>query len=152
VRFVRLSFVPLRRTGGLDRTDPQTGSGLGRFLNVRSTHAGIALYRIDEHGQLMSDIPYDHTTAPKPDIRPTRLGLEALLGGPTLTLGVRRAVINALEDAGLLNGGRPADSAPAADASGRLSIGEVDRAIAGFDDITREYVKSVLSGVNALAP
>jgi hypothetical protein len=65
---------------------------------------------------------------------------------------VRRAVIDALEDAGLLNGGRPADSAPAADGSGRLSIEEVDRAIAGFDDLTRDYVKSVLSGVNALAP
>src|ERR1700691_2927240 len=96
--FVRLSFVSLRRRGGLDRTDPQTGSGLGRFLNVRSTHAGIALYRIDEHGQLMSNVPYDHTTAPKPDIRPTRLGLEALLGGPTLTLGARRAVINAPQE------------------------------------------------------
>jgi hypothetical protein len=38
------------------------------------------------------------------------------------------------------------------DACGRLSISEVDRAIAGFDELTREYVKSVLSGVNALAP
>jgi hypothetical protein len=100
----------------------------------------------------MNDIPYDHTTAPAPDIRPTRLALDALLEGPTLSRGVRRAVIDALEDAGLLNGGRRADSAPAADASGRLSIGEVDRAIAGFDDLTREYVKSVLSAVNALAP
>jgi hypothetical protein len=41
-----------------------------------------------------------------PDIRPTGLGLDALLGGPTLTVGVRRAVIDALEGAGLLNRGR----------------------------------------------
>jgi hypothetical protein len=35
-RFVRLSFVPLRRTGGLDLADPQTGSGLGRFYACNS--------------------------------------------------------------------------------------------------------------------
>jgi hypothetical protein len=145
-------LIALGWTGGLDLTDPQTGSGLGRFLNARSTHARISLYRIDEHGRLMSDIPFDHTTAPAPDIRPTRLGLDALLAGPTLTHGVRRAVIDALEDAGLLNGGRTDGSSPAADASGRLSIREVDRAIAGFDELTRREVESVLSGVNALAP
>jgi hypothetical protein len=101
---------------------------------------------------LMSNIPYDHTTAPAPDIRPTRLGLDALLGGPTLTVGVRRAVIDALEGAGLLNGGRIRASAPAADANGRLSMKELDRALAGFDELTIMEVKSVLSGVNALAP
>ena len=94
----------------------------------------------------MSNIPYDHTTAPAPDIRPTRLGR------PTLTVGVRRAVIDALEGAGLLNGGRIRASAPAADANGRLSMKELDRALAGFDELTIKEVKSVLSGVNALAP
>jgi hypothetical protein len=148
--FVRL--IALGWTGGLDLTDPQTGSGLGRFLNARSTHARISLYRIDEHGQLMSDTPFDHTTASAPDIQRTRLGLDAPLTDSTLTHGVRRAVIDALEDAGLLNGGRPNGSSPAADASGRLSIRDVDSAIAGFDELIRREVKSVLSGVNALAP
>ena len=113
-------LIALGWTGGLDLTDPQTGSGLGRFLNARSTHARISLYRIDEHGRLMSDIPFDHTTAPAPDIRPTRLGLDALLGGPTLTHGVRRAVIDALEDAGLLDGGKMNASMAPSDAYGRL--------------------------------
>jgi hypothetical protein len=87
-----------------------------------------------------------------PDVRPTRFDLDALLGGTALTFKVRRAVVDALEDAGLLNGSKMDASTAAPDAYGRLPIVAVDRAIAGFDELTRTEVKSVLSSVNALAP
>ena len=98
----------------------------------------------------MITLPYDHTTAPAPDIRPTRLDVDALLlGSAALTAKVRRDVIDALESADLLNGGKM--SSPT-DALGRLSITDVDRAIARFKGSVRMEVKSILSAVGALAP
>ena len=98
----------------------------------------------------MSTPPYDHTTAPAPDNRPTRLDVDALLlGSAALTAKVRRDVVDALEGAGLLNGSK--GHAPT-DAFGRLSITEVDRAIARFEESIRVEVKSILSAVGALAP
>jgi len=73
----------------------------------------------------MSTLPHDHTTAPAPDNRPTRLDVDALLlGSAALTAKVRRDVIDALESADLLNGGKM--SSPT-NALGRLSVTEVDR-------------------------
>jgi len=98
----------------------------------------------------MSILPHDHTTAPAPDNRPTRLDVDALLlGSAALTAKVRRDVIDALESADLLNGGKM--SSPT-DALGRLSITKVDRAIARFEGSIRMEVKSILSAVGALAP
>jgi hypothetical protein len=98
----------------------------------------------------MSTLPYDHTTAPAPDNRPTRLDVDALLlGSVALTAKVRRDVIDALESADLLNGGKM--SSPT-DALGRLSITGVDRAIARFEESVRIEVKSHLLAVGALTP
>ncbi len=60
------------------------------------------------------------------DIRPTRLDIDALLASTSLTVEVRRAVIDALEDAALLSGSK-LPIAPA-DPTGRLVSGWVDRA------------------------
>ena len=58
----------------------------------------------------MSTPPYDHTTAPALVYnRPTRSDIDALLlGSAALTAKVRRDVVDALEGAGLLNGGKGA--------------------------------------------
>jgi hypothetical protein len=87
---------------------------------------------------------------PSIDLRPSRLDIEALLKGSSLHATIRRALVDALERRALLFGSEaPSDIPP--DAHGRLSTGELDLALANFDEQTRTTVKAVLLQVGALA-
>jgi hypothetical protein len=87
---------------------------------------------------------------PSIDLRPSRLDIEALLKGTSLHAAMRRAVVDALEERALLFGSEaPPDMPP--DANGRLSTGDLDLALAKFDEQTRTTVKAVLLRVGALA-
>jgi hypothetical protein len=87
---------------------------------------------------------------PSIDLRPSRFDIEALLKGSSLHATIRRAVVDALEERALLFGSEaPSDFPP--DANGRLSTGDLDLALANFDEQTRTTVKSVLLQVGALA-
>ena len=78
------------------------------------------------------------------DLRPSRLDIEALLKGSSLHASTRRAVVDALEERALLFGSEaPSDIPP--DANGRLSTGDLDLALARFDEQTQTTVKAVLS-------
>ena len=84
------------------------------------------------------------------DIRPMRSDIDALLASASLTVEMRRAVIDALEDAALLSGSKL--PILEADPTGRLVSGRVDRAaLEKFDETTRTQVITVLSGVGDLA-
>ena len=84
------------------------------------------------------------------DLRPSRLDIEALLKGSSLHASIRRAVVDALEERALLFGSEaPSDIPP--DANGRLSTGDLDLALAKFDEQTQTTVKAVLSQVGALS-
>jgi hypothetical protein len=85
------------------------------------------------------------------DIRPSHADLDALLASIPLTVETRRAVIDALGRAALLWGSTPLRAAAAADPKGRLSVGEVGRALEKFDELTQAQVMAVLSSVGALA-
>jgi hypothetical protein len=85
------------------------------------------------------------------DIRPSHADLDALLASTSLSVETRRAVIDALGEAALLWGSTLPLTAAAADPKGRLSIGDVDRALEKFDELTRAQVIAVLSSVGALA-
>jgi len=87
-------------------------------------------------------------TATASDIRPSHADLNALLAFTSLTAETRRAVIDALGDAALLWG---STKLAATDPKGRLSIGEVGRALEKFDELARTQVMAVLSSVGALA-
>ena len=81
------------------------------------------------------------------DLRPSRLDIDALLNGTSLDVTTRRAVVDALEGRALLFG----SEATCIDVNGHLSVGDLDVALAEFDELTRTIVKSVLSQVGALA-
>jgi hypothetical protein len=78
-----------------------------------------------------------------PDLRPSRQDIEALLSSASLNITARRAVVDALETRGLLFGSE-ASSESSLDANGRLSTGDIDIALAEFDEQIRTTVKSVL--------
>jgi hypothetical protein len=85
------------------------------------------------------------------DIRPSHADLDALFACTSMTVETRHAVIDALASAALLRGSAPPLTAVAADCKGRLSVGDVDRALEKFDELTRTQVMAVLSSVGALA-
>ena len=87
---------------------------------------------------------------PSIDLRPSRLDIDALLKGTSLHTAIRRAVIDALEERALLFGGETPLNIPR-DANGRLSTGDLDLALAKFEEKTRTTVKAVLLQVGALA-
>jgi len=63
---------------------------------------------------------------------------------------MRQAVVDALEERALLFGSEAPSDIPL-DANGRLSTGELDLALAKFDEQTQTTVKAVLLQVGALA-
>jgi hypothetical protein len=87
---------------------------------------------------------------PTVDLRPSRLDIDALLRGTLLDAAMRRAVVDALETRSLLFGSEVCSESQL-DAYGRLSTGDLNIALAEFDDHIRAAIKSVLLQVGALA-
>jgi hypothetical protein len=83
------------------------------------------------------------------DLRPSRLDIDALLSSTSVPVEIRRAVVDALEDGGLLRGSEPPPGAWL-DAYGRLPKTQFDQILSGYDEPTRKQVTSVLSQVGAL--
>jgi hypothetical protein len=85
---------------------------------------------------------------PSIDLRPSRLDIEALLKSTSLHPAMCRALVDALEERALLCGSEAPSDIPL-DAKGRLSTGDLDLALAKFDEQTRTTVKAVLLQVGA---
>jgi hypothetical protein len=90
------------------------------------------------------------TRAPKVDMRPSRLDIEALLLGSSLSATKRQAVIEAFAQHALLYGGEHRPDR-AADLSGRISRANIKEALAVFDEYTRTIVLSIIEQVGGLA-
>jgi hypothetical protein len=84
------------------------------------------------------------------DLRPSRLDIEALLIGSSLSASQRQAVIEAFAQHALLYGGEHLPDR-AADLSGRISRAKIEKAIAVFDGNTRTTVLSIIEQVGGLA-
>jgi hypothetical protein len=84
------------------------------------------------------------------DLRPSRLDIEALLLGSSLSASKREAVIEAFAQHALLYGGEYRLDR-AANLSGRISRANIKEALAVFDEYTRTSVLSILEQVGALA-
>jgi hypothetical protein len=83
------------------------------------------------------------------DFRPSRLDIDALLSSTSVPVEIRRAVVDALKDGGLLRGSEPPPGA-GLDTYGRLPKPQFDQILSGYDEPTRKQVTSVLSQVGAL--
>lgn len=92
----------------------------------------------------------DATRVPKVDLRPSRLDIEALLLGSSLSATKRRAVIEAFAQHALLYGGEHRPDR-AADLSARISRANIKEALAVFDEYTRTIVLSIIEQVGGLA-
>jgi hypothetical protein len=87
---------------------------------------------------------------PKVDLRPSRLDLEALLLGSSLSATKRQTVVETFRQHALVCGGEHRPDR-AADLSGRISRANVKEAHAVFDEHTRTIVLSILEQVGGLA-
>jgi hypothetical protein len=86
----------------------------------------------------------------KTDLRPWRSQIEALLVGIAMSPVVRRAVLDAFEEHGLLAYTKP-EPEIAVDELGRLRKTRVNKALEDFDENLRGRVVSVLEGLHAVA-
>jgi hypothetical protein len=86
----------------------------------------------------------------KPDFRPSRSQIDALLVGIEMRPDTRCALLDAFEKHGLLAYTQP-ELEVAADELGRLSTTRVNQALKAFDQSLRSEVVSVLEQVNAIA-
>jgi hypothetical protein len=86
----------------------------------------------------------------KPDFRPSRSQIDALLVGIEMGQDTRYALLDAFEKHGLLAYTKP-ESETTADQLGRLRRTRVNKALQSFDDSLRSQVVSVLEQVNAIA-
>jgi hypothetical protein len=84
------------------------------------------------------------------DLRPSRLDVDALLLGSSLSATKRQVVIEALAEHALLCGGEHR-LGRAVDLSGRLSRASIKEALAVFDEYTQTIVLSILEQVGGLA-
>ena len=90
------------------------------------------------------------TRVPTVDLRPSRLDIEALLIGSSLSANKRQAVIDAFAQHAVLYGGENRLDR-AADLSGRISRANLEEALAEFDEHTRTTVVSIIEQVGGLA-
>lgn len=90
------------------------------------------------------------TRVPTVDLRPSRLNIEALLIGSSLSANKRQAVIDAFAQHAVLYGGENRLDR-AADLSGRISRANLKEALAEFDEHTRTTVVSIIEQVGGLA-
>ena len=90
------------------------------------------------------------TRVPTVDLRPSRLDIEALLLGSSLSATQRQAVIAAFAQHALLYGGEYRPDR-AADMCGRISRANIEEALAVFDGNTRTTVLSIIEQVGGLA-
>ena len=86
----------------------------------------------------------------KTDLRPWRSQIEALLVGIAMSPIVRRAVLDAFEEQGLLAYTEP-EPEITVDELGRLRKTRVNQALEDFDENLRGRVVSVLEGLHAVA-
>ena len=86
----------------------------------------------------------------KTDLRPWRSQIEALLVGIAMSPVVRRAVLDAFEEQGLLAYTEP-EPEITVDELGRLRKTRVNQALEDFDENLRGRVVSVLEGLHAVA-
>ena len=84
------------------------------------------------------------------DLRPSRLDIEALLIGSSLSANKRQAVIEAFAQHALLYGGENRVGR-AADQSGRISRANLEEVLAVLDEHTRTIVLSIIEQVGGLA-
>ena len=86
----------------------------------------------------------------KTDLRPWRSQIEALLVGIAISPVVRRALLDAFEEHGLLAYTKP-EPEITVDELGRLRRTLVNKALGDFDENVRSRVVSVLEELHALA-
>ena len=86
----------------------------------------------------------------KTDLRPWRSQIEALLVGIAMSPVVRRAVLDAFEEHGLLAYTEP-EPEITVDELGRLRKTRVNQALEDFDENLRSRVISVLEQLHAIA-
>jgi hypothetical protein len=86
----------------------------------------------------------------KTDLRPWRSQIEALLVGIAMSPVVRRAVLDAFEEQGLLAYTEP-EPEITVDELGRLRKTRVNQALEDFDENLRSRVISVLEQLHAIA-
>ena len=86
----------------------------------------------------------------KADLRPSRSHIEALLVGIAMNAVLRRTLLDAFEEHGLLVNTEP-EPHIAVDELGRLRKARLNRALESFDEDLRSKVISVLEEVNAIA-
>jgi hypothetical protein len=86
----------------------------------------------------------------KTDLRPWRSQIEALLVGIAMSPIVRRAVLDAFEEQGLLAYTEP-EPEITVDELGRLRKTRVNQALEDFDENLRSRVISVLEQLHAIA-
>jgi hypothetical protein len=86
----------------------------------------------------------------KTDLRPWRSQIEALLAGIEMSPVIRRALLDAFEEHGLL-AYTTAESEIAVDELGHLRKTRVNKALDDFDENLRSRVLSVLEESHALA-
>jgi hypothetical protein len=86
----------------------------------------------------------------KPDLRPWRSQIEALLVGIMMKPVTRRAVLDAFEEHGLLASTKP-DSEIAVDELGRLHKTRINTALEAFDESVRSRIISVLEELHGIA-
>jgi len=86
----------------------------------------------------------------KTDLRPWRSQIEALLVGIAMSPVVRRALLDAFEEHGLLAYTKP-EPEIAVDELGRLRKTVVNKVLEDFDENVRSQIVSVLEGLHAIA-
>jgi hypothetical protein len=86
----------------------------------------------------------------KTDLRPWRSQIEALLVGIAMSPVVRRALLDAFEEHGLLAYTKP-EPEIAVDELGRLRKTVVNKVLEDFDENVRSRIVSVLEGLHAIA-
>jgi hypothetical protein len=84
------------------------------------------------------------------DLRPRRVQIEALLAGLAMASEIRRAVLDAFEEQGMLAFTKP-DSEIAVDGLGRFRQVRVNEVLERFDEVVRSEVISILEKLHAIA-
>jgi hypothetical protein len=92
----------------------------------------------------------DAPLSQKTDLRPWRSQIEALVVGIAMNPVVRRELLDAFEEHGLLAYTKP-ESEIAVDELGRLRKTRVNKALEDFDENLRSQVISVLEELHAIA-
>jgi hypothetical protein len=91
----------------------------------------------------------DALPAAKPDLRPSRSQIEALLAGISMNHVIRRAVLEAFEEHGLLSFTK-VDPQITVDELGRLRRTRVNEALNGFDEVVRSGIIAILEKLHSV--